>query len=957
MKTKNKLKFLKMFFVLGFVFILYTVMLFPSNVFAASQTDISKGKNTGWDEYQSLRWASSPTWSYTSMKTLENNGTPYLDVKATNRYAYASCDFSLSTRAKDSNGNYTKYSKYTEAFYYQSLGGTRESTFSENPFAATRQKYGSRLLWLNYITLTDRKTYTFTPVVANEGDDVKSVYIYPEYFDNGGYFSGEIPNWISPSESTSITTNQLITTPGVNASKTRRAKNVVFLLRFATGNTSVGTGDVPIGFDPDIAKRKGINLNEYDYVYICYAPHTYSFNLNGGKTSSGASNLSNVSRYGVNNVQKTMKNYQNSISKEGYTFAGWKVTSGNTGTVIAADDLVSFSENKIETSAGTAKSISEYLGSSKFSNQLFTNCTFTAQWACNTANIDYRTSGGTVSGKGYTSNSEGVILKDGSPCFDKATYGYDYTTKTADELGLKKTGYTLTGWKVHSTGTVLGVGKPYGSTNYACWNDKNKTTKTATGFNSVLFAQWTPNTYSVKYNANGGTGSMSDSTATYNTNFITKKNSFTKTGYTFNGWNEKPDGTGQKWNLTSSGVYESGKPWKWTYAKNITLYAQWVPNQYKITLDDNGGTNPDYTKEVKVNYDDELPNITIPKRQFTVNFDTLGGSKISPIQTNSKFQGYYDINNVKYYDATGKGIRIWNKAKNDTLYASWEDEAITLPDCDKDGFIIKGWTDGSNEYKVGDKYTPTKNVTLTAIYNAEIKVYDVDVYKFNGGEDGILGSHTIIGNIGTMYKCSITNPKEKSYEKENCTYKYLTSTTLTPTLNKGDNVIYRFYNPVMELNANVYNMTGNKFFNKNEYGYIVTEVTGYANNIEFDFPDVFKGTKWKNAVTGNTVSLENDTTISLDIKNPSLSGGLNFIFKMPNKDLDNEDLTIKVVARRNNPSDFFMNWKSTLSDELQNSLNTALELEVEVDINIIPNNIDIRSMLRSSVRSLPFSKK
>ena len=50
---------------------------------------------------------------------------------------------------------------------------------------------------------------------------------------------------------------------------------------------------------------------------------------------------------------------------------------------------------------------------------------------------------------------------------------------------------------------------------------------------------------------------MSSSTGTYNTNFVTRKNTYTKTGYTFNGWNEKADGTGITWSLTDDGIYEN----------------------------------------------------------------------------------------------------------------------------------------------------------------------------------------------------------------------------------------------------------------------------------------------------------------------------------------------------------------------------------------------------------------
>ena len=91
-------------------------------------------------------------------------------------------------------------------------------------------------------------------------------------------------------------------------------------------------------------------------------------------------------------------------------------------------------------------------------------------------------------------------------------------------------------------------------------------------------------TYVVSYNANGGSGSMEDSIATYNQAFMTRKNTFTRSGYIFNGWNEKADGTGTAWTLSSAGVYESGKSWTYTYKYGITLYAQWKPAKYTLTL-------------------------------------------------------------------------------------------------------------------------------------------------------------------------------------------------------------------------------------------------------------------------------------------------------------------------------------------------------------------------------------
>ena len=87
-----------------------------------------------------------------------------------------------------------------------------------------------------------------------------------------------------------------------------------------------------------------------------------------------------------------------------------------------------------------------------------------------------------------------------------------------------------------------------------------------------------PGGYKVTYNANGGSGSMDYSCATYGEGFVTRPNTFTRTNYEFAGWNEKANGTGVAWGFGSSGVYENGNGahlWTWDYQKDITLYAQW----------------------------------------------------------------------------------------------------------------------------------------------------------------------------------------------------------------------------------------------------------------------------------------------------------------------------------------------------------------------------------------------
>ena len=101
------------------------------------------------------------------------------------------------------------------------------------------------------------------------------------------------------------------------------------------------------------------------------------------------------------------------------------------------------------------------------------------------------------------------------------------------------TGYTFTGWSTSASGSV--VYRPGGK--YTA--DKSIT----------LYAVWKANTYTLKYNANGGTGSMADTIHTYGVQSNLRKNTFTREGFTFNNWNAKrSDG---KW------FYQKGEVLGW----------------------------------------------------------------------------------------------------------------------------------------------------------------------------------------------------------------------------------------------------------------------------------------------------------------------------------------------------------------------------------------------------------
>jgi len=281
-----------------------------------------------------------------------------------------------------------------------------------------------------------------------------------------------------------------------------------------------------------------------------------------------------------------------------------------------------------------------------------------------------------------------------------------------------RTGYTFAGWATSANGAVK-----YNNQQTV----KNLSTTNQAKIN--LYAVWTPNTYSVKYNANGGSGTMSNSSHTYGTAKALTANAFTKTGYTFNGWNTKDDGSGTAYansasvkNLATSGT--------------VTLYAQWKLVNYTITYNLNSGTQGSGAV-TSYNVTTATFNLPTPTRTgytfggwyttsnfsgtavtqiakgstgnktfyakwtantYEVTLNANGGtggtasvtatygsampSATMPTRTGFTFAGYYDATSggTKYYNADGTSARTWNKTAETTLYARWTRNtyAVTL---------------------------------------------------------------------------------------------------------------------------------------------------------------------------------------------------------------------------------------------------------------------------------------
>ena len=186
------------------------------------------------------------------------------------------------------------------------------------------------------------------------------------------------------------------------------------------------------------------------------------------------------------------------------------------------------------------------------------NTTMTAQAKANTYKIYFSANGGT-----------------GAPSPITRTYGQDVTFPTTVPT---KTGYTFNGWLYYGTGdssstatstATSGTYKAGGVASSSCsscipW-DATDTTYVAT---------WSANTYTIKYDANGGTGAPTDQSFVYNSGAKISTTKPTRTGYTFVNW-KYGDVTFNPGDAVPTG---------WG---DFTLQAQWKVNSYTMTYDYN----------------------------------------------------------------------------------------------------------------------------------------------------------------------------------------------------------------------------------------------------------------------------------------------------------------------------------------------------------------------------------
>ena len=306
------------------------------------------------------------------------------------------------------------------------------------------------------------------------------------------------------------------------------------------------------------------------------------------------------------------------------------------------------------------------------------NITVKAQWEINQYTITFDTNGGS----------------------EIAPITQDYGTEITAPDNPTRKGYTFKGW------------------------DK-EIPEAMPAENIKVKAQWEINQYTITFDTNGGS-EIPPITQNYGTE-ITAPDNPTRKGYTFRGWDKEIPKT--------------------MPAENIKVKAQWEINQYTITFDTNGGSEiapitQDYGTQISApdnptrkgytfkGWDKEIPetmpaeNITVKAQweinQYTITFDTNGGSEIAPITQD------YGTEITAPDNPTRKGYTFkgWDKeipetmpAENITITARWKDTEKPT------GEIIIGtnkWNEFLNELTFGIFFKDTQEVTINAVDNSGV---------------------------------------------------------------------------------------------------------------------------------------------------------------------------------------------------------------------------------------------
>lgn len=338
-------------------------------------------------------------------------------------------------------------------------------------------------------------------------------------------------------------------------------------------------------------------------LYACWTGNMQPLTYHG----NGATGGNTAAQSGKTGDELTTN--ANGFTRDGYTFVEWNTKADGTGGHYGKG------------TNGVAKWTMLPAG-----NDLY------AIWQANPASIRYRDDWGAT---GSTPDTTGVTGQN----------------VTIAQNGFTRPGYTFTGWaRDRRTDPSLQPGGRY----------------TLTPGTTTLWAQWKADPAHLIYNSNSGSTSQTRRTdGVVDQTLTVIANPFTRSGYTFTGWNTQADGRGKAY--AAGNGFRLVADAKSNPVNTSVLYAQWRINRVALKFDPNGGTGgyPDITVDafttVTIPADAKEPKVQRPGFRFT-------GWAMKPAP------GAGDT-----ILGPGKGTVSMPDRGSITVYAQWAPAMTTLP--------------------------------------------------------------------------------------------------------------------------------------------------------------------------------------------------------------------------------------------------------------------------------------
>lgn len=259
----------------------------------------------------------------------------------------------------------------------------------------------------------------------------------------------------------------------------------------------------------------------------------------------------------------------------------------------------------------------------------------------------------TVNGKQYSQNTS-VTLPAGTRYYDSAD---GKTASGTGTLSSAKTVYYY-GYNDVYVGRDGYDPAPY----YFCASSGGSPTGSG-GWKYMKAADLPKATYTISYNANGGSGAPSSQTKTYGTALTLSGTKPTRTGYTFKNWNTAANGSGTNYNSSAS----------YTANAAATLYAQWTAVTYNVTIDCNGGSGVSSRT-----YNIETANFTLgtPTRAGYTFTGWTGSNGSTPQKTVTISKG--NTGNKSYTANWSENKLTVNYYSNYATYATFQGSAVSV---------------------------------------------------------------------------------------------------------------------------------------------------------------------------------------------------------------------------------------------------------------------------------------